>query len=410
MLSAEDQDRLTRVGPGTPMGELLRRYWMPVAATGALAREPVVPVRILGEDLALFRDAAGRFGLVEARCPHRGASLAHGWVDGEGLRCPYHGWRFDRGGRCLDAPAAGADAPRSGAGVDVRAYPVRELGGLLFAYLGPAPAPLLPRFDALVEENALRDVGQALLPCNFLQIMENSVDPLHVEWLHGRALRDRRRRAGQDGPEHYGRRHLRIEFERFEFGILKRRVLEGDDESGDDWRIGHPLVFPVMLRVGSFRQLRLQFRVPVDDTHTRHLWYSCYRPPEGEVLEPQGEVPLYEVPWRDERGAFRVDFVDGQDVMTWVTQGAIADRTREHLGAGDRGIVMLRSLYLEQIARVESGLDPLGVRRDPSDDRRIDLPCEREKFGRGAAHLRESLRLGHARFSPLFDRIAQLFD
>ena len=408
MLSAEQQTTLTRVGPGTPMGELLRRYWMPVAPSSELKTAMVHKVRVLGEDLVLFRDAKGRPGLVEEACPHRGTSLAYGYVDDEGIRCSYHGWKFDAAGACRDMPTEPASSPLLKR-VRARAYPLEELGGLVFAYLGPQPAPLLPRYDLLVWEGVLRDIGYALLPCNWLQIMENSVDPYHIEWLHGHHLAHVRGQQGKPEPTHYRRRHVKIGFDVFEYGIIKRRVLEGGSEQDDDWQVGHPLVFPLMLRVGAHRQSRFQFRVPVDDTHTRLYWYACYRPPDGITIPPQAEVPSYEVPWRDEHGQFLIDFVDGQDIMAWVTQGEIADRTRETLGGADRGIALYRRLLLEQIEKIRAGHDPLGVIRDPAKNRIIELPQEREKFGDGAQFLAETLEMSHVRYSPLKERVRDLF-
>jgi 5,5'-dehydrodivanillate O-demethylase len=407
MLSAERQETLTRVGPGTPMGDLLRRYWMPVTPSCEL--EPGIPrrVRLFGEDLVLYRDARGRPGLVEEACPHRRTSLLHGCVDEDGIRCPYHGWKFDATGACLEIPTEPADSPLLRR-VRARAYPVEELGGMAFAYLGPSPAPLLPRWDLLVWDGVLRDIGHAVLPCNWLQIMENSVDPYHIEWLHGHHLAHVRGGYGQSQPTHYRRRHVKIGFDVFEYGIIKRRVLEGGSEADDDWRVGHPLVFPHMLRVGADRQCRLQFRVPVDDTHTKIYWYACYRPPAGETLPPQPVIPSYEVPWRDERGEFLVDFVDGQDIMAWVTQGEIADRTRETLGTADRGIVLYRRLLVEQLEAIQAGRDPLGVIRDPARNQVIELPQERDKFRDGAGFLAETLEMSHVRYSPLKEQIRGL--
>jgi 5,5'-dehydrodivanillate O-demethylase len=389
------------------MGALLRRYWVPAAASCELGPCVAKRVRLFGLDLVLFRTSDGACGLVEERCPHRGASLALGRVDGEGIRCPYHGWKFDRGGACIEMPAENA-RPELFARGATRAYPVQELGGLVFAYLGQEPAPLLPRFDLFVQEGCLRDIGRALLPCNWLQIMENSVDPTHVEWLHGHHLAGVRSERGETQPTRYMRRHEKIGFERFEFGIVKRRVLAGQSEEDDDWRIGHPLVFPLMLRVGSGAQHRFQIRVPVDDTHTLHYWYSCYLPRAGQEAPAQREIPLYEVPWRDPAGEYLVDFVDGQDIMTWVSQGPIADRTRERLVSSDEGIVLLRRMLLEELERAEAGQDPLGTLRDPARNELIRLPQEREKYGHGALFLAETFALSHARYSPLRDQIREL--
>jgi len=414
VLTPEQQDTLTRVGPGTPMGALLRRYWHPVAASAELAARAVRPVRILGEDLVLFRSAAGDLGLLGEHCPHRGASLRYGCVD-DGIRCPYHGLKFSPTGACVEVPFRGDATDGADAGEDARdprarlaaiAYRAVELGGLVFAYLGPEPAPLVPRFDLFVWDGVLRDVGRAVIPCNWLQIMENSVDPVHLEWLHGHHLSSIRGREGATVPSHYPRRHERIGFSPFRWGIIKRRIVSGGSEADEDWRVGHPLVFPTMVRVGAAGQHRFQIRVPIDDTNTAHYWYSCYRLPPGAPA--QETIPVYDVPFRDRDGGFLVDFVDGGDIMTWVTQGAIADRTRERLLPSDAGVALFRRMLFEQMARVARGEDPLGVVRDPEENRLIELPQEREKYGAGAAFLREAIELSHVRYSPLRARIAEL--
>jgi 5,5'-dehydrodivanillate O-demethylase oxygenase subunit len=406
MLTAEQQETLTRVGPGTPMGELLRRYWLPVAPTSELQPGRAMPVRLLGEDLALFRTTDGSLGLVDARCPHRGTSLAYGVVDDCSIRCAYHGWRFDRSGACIELPSL-RDGQSVRERARTRAHRAEELGGLVWAYLGPEPAPLLPRYDVFVWDNALRDIGRALLPCNWLQIMENSVDPIHLEWLHGHHLASVRRVHGLPTPSRYGRRHEEIGFDVFPHGIVKRRVLAGGSREDDDWRIGHPLVFPLMVRVGAGRQHRVQIRVPIDDTHTLHYWYSCYLAREGAVAPVQAEIPVYEVPFQDARGEFLLDFVDGGDIMSWLSQGPIADRTREMLVDTDRGIGLLRRLFFEQIERVRAGLDPLGIVRSPGENELIELPQERDKYGKGDAFLAESVAMSHARYSPI---LPQIFD
>ena len=407
MLSEEKQQLLTQVSPSTPMGELLRRYWYPIAATCELHANPIKPVKLLGERLVLYRDKVGGLGLLDERCPHRGTSLCYGIAEEDGLRCPYHGWKFNSSGACTELPAEPADTNLKGQ-VRTKAYRVQELGGLIFAYLGPEPAPLLPRYDLLVWDNCLRDVGQATVPCHWLQIMENSVDPHHLEWLHGRHLSEVRKQLGEPAPTHYNRRHVKIGFDVFPYGIIKRRVLEGNTEEGDDWKVGHPLIFPCMLRVGSGGQHRMQFRVPIDETQTWHIWYACYRPVDPEYEVDQREIPVYDVPWCDQDGRHLVDFVDGQDIMACVTQGPIADRTRETLGSSDQGVAMLRRMFFEQMECVQQGRDPMGVVRAAEKNQIIELPQERNKYGRGKAFLKESLAMGHARYSPLKDEILKI--
>jgi 5,5'-dehydrodivanillate O-demethylase len=404
-VTPEQAEALTRVGRDTPMGELFRRYWLPVAASVELRPGAARAVRLLGEDLALFRTTEGAVGLVDARCPHRGASLAEGFADDRSLRCPYHGWAFDPCGTCVDVSAL-TNRDRVMAQAATTAYPALELGGLVFAYLGPSPGPTLPRFDLFVADDALRDIGRAVVPCNWLEIMENSVDPVHLEWLHGRHLGAVRADRGLPTPGRYARRHVEIGFDEFEHGIIKRRVLDGGVRGDDDWAVGHPLVFPNMVRVGAHRQHRFQIRVPVDDTHTLHWWYSCYFPARGAPAIEQESIPVYEVPFRDDDG-FITDFVDGGDIMTWVTQGAIADRTREHLVDTDRGIVLYRGMLQREAARVADGQDPMGVSRVPDADV-IELAQENDKYGDGAAFLVDSLDATHVRHSPLRDQIVDL--
>lgn len=407
MLSVQKNERLTRVGPGTPMGELLRRYWWPIATHDMVGREPVQR-RLLGEDLVLFRDASGTLGLLAEQCPHRRASLALGYTEKAGLRCGYHGWLFNANGTCLQQPGEPADSTFKDR-ISATAYPVRELGGLVFAYLGPQPAPLLPRYDLFVWDNVWRDIGHAVLPCNFLQIMENSVDPYHVEWLHGRYGSFLKELAGEPPLQVLTKKHVKVAFEVFEHGILKRRILEGQTEDDEDWRVGHPLVFPGMLRIGGGGLHFFQIRVPVDDTSTWHVWYQTYRPTETGTIPAQDTIPVYEVPLKDEKGRFIRDYVDGQDINAWVTQGAIADRSREHLGKSDLGVIVLRRLFTEQIARVEAGEDPICTFHDPGRNQIITLPQENEKFGGGDAFRKEFLEGGQTRYSPLKDQILALF-
>lgn len=407
MITEDQQRQLTAIAASTPMGELLRRYWHPVASSLQVSAGGVLPVRLLGEHLALFRQDDGTLALLDDRCPHRGVSLSQGLVASACLVCPYHGWAFDRHGACRAMPAEPPDTPLLER-VKVRHYAVQELGGLVWAYLGPEPVPLLPRFDLLVWSHGLRDIGQATIPCHWLQIMENSVDPHHLEALHGEHLRHMRERRGLAPPSHYLRRHRRVAFERLPYGILKQRLLEGQSEEADDWSIGHPLIFPTMVRLGAGRQHRLQIRVPLDQTTTWHLWVAFYEAPREHPLPPQEEVPLYDVPWRDADGRFLSETVDGGDIMAWVSQGPIADRTRETLASSDRGVVMLRNLIFEQMAVVQRGGDPIGVVRDAEENRCIVLPQEREKYGSGKGFLAESMAMGHACHSPLYPKILEL--
>ncbi len=314
MLTAEQNETLTRVGPGTPMGTLMRRYWHPVATCFELAANPVKSVRILGESLTLFRDRRGQLGLIGQRCAHRRVDLKFGIPEMDGLRCPYHGWLYDAGGRCLEQPAeiAGTDFQKS---IKLPSYPVEELGGLIWTYLGPAPAPLLPRWDLFVVEHAFRQIGTTLLPCNWLQCQENAVDTVHTEWAHGRLAQYAIERKGITDPrrisqaERFRRHHLKFDFAPVEVGIQKFRLREGESEDADGWRVGHPMVFPNYVRIGQLGYSEFQIRVPLDDTHTWHLAYHVYFPGQDVEVPQQDPVPAFDVPIRD-----LPDFVLGQDM------------------------------------------------------------------------------------------------
>jgi 5,5'-dehydrodivanillate O-demethylase len=376
MLS-RDNDLITRVGRGTAAGELLRRYWQPVAAAGELTDEkPIKAVRLLGEDLVLYRDKKGGYGLVAKHCPHRRASLAYGRVDEEGIRCPYHGWKFNALGKCLETPAEPANSPLKDR-IKQPAYPVEKLGGLLFAYLGPAPAPLLPRWDVLAWERGKRWIDvQSVLRCNWLQAMENSVDPAHLFWLHGASAHLAK------AVEHYGEEH---EFIPFAHGIMKRRSTPG--KPGEAPKVDqHPLLFPNTLRhvskskaSGRLRH-NLQFRVPIDDENTQ-VYVVYFEPSDTERSPADADAPFAPFPLRDEGGEYRLDQVLVQDAMAWESQGAVADRTEENLGSSDRGIAMYRRLIRDQIAAMRNGKDPLGTVRDPSANRLIEFEVINERIG-----------------------------
>jgi 5,5'-dehydrodivanillate O-demethylase len=381
MLSAEDNARLTEVGPGTPMGALLRRYWMPIAAEAELTACPRKAVRLLGEDLVLYRDLGGRYGLIERHCPHRLADLAQGACEARGLRCGYHGWLFDESGRCLEQPFEDAVRPEARFRDRVRAtaYPVEAREGVLWAYLGPEPRPLLPDWDAY-HVPGYREVILTHLPCNWFQCQENSIDPVHFEWLHANAPASRGGAAGR-APA-----HLEIAFEEFEHGWVYRRRLEGAPAAHEEWTVGRVCLFPNALYVGYF-----QYRVPIDDENTLSV-VLVNTPVPGDAPFRQERVPFWTCPLRDASGALIESHLLNQDFAAWVGQGRRADRTRERLGASDEGIILMRRKMLEQMARVAEGRDPMGVVRDPARNRAIPLPrTGRDRPPGGPDELRRTL-------------------
>ncbi len=363
MLTEQENERITSVGPGSPMGNLLRRYWQPIAAEPDIEREEVLPVRVLGENLVLFKSTAGGLGLIQERCPHRSASLAYGIPDEQGIRCPYHGWYVNAEGRCLDQPYEEMENPeaRFKDKIHVVSYPVQTLGGLVWAYMGPPEKqPVLPRWEHLARQDLNRSIGITHLPCNWLQCMENSLDPVHFEWLHANVMNYAARRQGKP-PAMNPARHRRIAFDEFKYGIYKRRLLEGDDpETSPDWLTGHPILFPNTLDVGT----SLQIRVPIDDTNTLHIVYAT-SPRSPEEAE---QVDVYDLPHTHEDGRLITETIVGTDMLAWVTQGPVTPRQLEHLGVTDRGIILYRNQLSEAIDAVERGEDPPGLVTDPAEN------------------------------------------
>ncbi len=404
-MTPQENDELTQVGPGTPMGDVLRHYWYPVAFVRELDEFPVKEVRLLGENWALFKTPSGEYGIVDERCPHRGASLTYGIVEDAGLRCGYHGWLFNPSGECVEILAEPDSSAKFRAGCGVRSGSAQALGGMVWAYVGDGPAPELPRYEAYVM-SGYRDVGHSLLPCNWLQIMENAVDPYHVEALHGNYFEFIARQQGTPMPESFvANKHAKVAFDPFDHGIIKRRLLEGQSEDSDDWKIGHPLVFPYKMWVGGNGVYQMQIRVPVDDTHTWALFYTVHAP-DGLELDDDLPVVDYEYQWIDERGRHIVDYIEGQDVMAWVTQGPVADRVNERITKSDVGVLACRRMFKEAIQAVGRGEDPVAVVREPHDV--IKLPLERSKFGRGAGFAIDWINDGSMRYSPIAEEMKQL--
>lgn len=370
MLTAERNDLLTRIGPGTPAGDLLRRFWQPICAEAELTTNVTRKrVRILGEDLVAYRDKSGTYGLIEEHCAHRGASLFYGFLEDDGIRCPYHGVKYGHQGECLEIPFEPKDSPTKSE-LRMRSYPMEALGGLLFAYMGPDPAPLLPRWDILVREDGSKKVSVLpIVECNWLQIMENSADTAHTFYLHAHMM------AEHGKPEQGAYYYRPIEKMDFELineknwaGLRKARTYGGDNPEKES---GHPILFPNALLSPERNRLCLHYRVPVDDTHTRIFRYE-FRKGDGRSVSP---VPVeYVPPFKTPEGDYILDVnFAGQDAMAYESQGPIADRTREHLLTADRGVALFRKMLLEQIQAVQHGKDPIGLVRDPKLNERIDI-------------------------------------
>jgi 5,5'-dehydrodivanillate O-demethylase len=368
MLTTEENELLTRVGPSTPCGELLRRYWQPVALPPELTADtPTKLVRLLGEDLVLFRDRAGRVGLLADHCSHRGASLLYGRVEERGIACAYHGWLYDTQGNCLETPAEPADS-KFHLTVKHTAYPVQEYCGLYWAYLGPLPAPVLPRID-IAEMGVVTAVSEVPREdCNWLQVVENNLDQAHVFILHqatsGRAERvDSTTRGLIDRLE-------TLEYREDPFGIMRKQVHTNGYVETD------LLIFPQTQRLLN----HISVKVPIDDTHTRN--YRIFVDPKvfestatnGARSASNGAIGYYVESTAEGKSpadasypfaTYRMDQLRFQDFMVLETQGPIASREQEHLATSDFGVVLLRRILKREIEKVQRGLDPIGVVRNP---------------------------------------------
>ena len=358
---------LTEVGRGTPMGELLRRYWHPVGLV-ADASETPKPVRVLGEDLVLFRDKTGRPGLVWARCCHRGTTLYYGKVEERGIRCCYHGWLFDVEGRCLEQPCE----PEGGLHKDkVRQpwYPVQEQYGLLFAYMGPPDKkPVLPRYECLetladgefidADDSSIGSGGPQIVPCNWLQHFENVVDPYHVAVLHGS-------HSGPQFSETMASMPDALHFERTPLGVSTRSERKLPD--GRTMRGSAEVALPTLRvvpnpRAGAAGPVKfggvesIGWTLPIDDTHFR-IYVAGRVSEKGELRRMRSRQggKLWEELTLDEHRRFPGDF----EAQTG--QGAIAVHAEEFLAASDRGIVLLRRLLRQQVDLVARGENPVGT-------------------------------------------------
>jgi 5,5'-dehydrodivanillate O-demethylase len=364
MFTLQENERATQVGPGTPGGDLLRRYWFPVAALHELTEEnPTRFVRLLGEDLVLFRDQDGRVGLLADRCSHRGASLLYGRVEARGLACAYHGWLYDTAGNVLECPAEPQDSLFH-LTVKHRAYPVEALFGLYWAYLGPAPAPPLRKLDIMQYPIELVRV-ELEYQANWVQVMENNLDGSHILILHQDTMGARdptgQRIAVTSTTRGLIDELVDLEYRELSAGIM-RTLITSDGYVEEDM-----LIFPNMLR----RMNTVSMKVPVDDFHTKKFAVSVRMSPESHNDSGEEETgyrtkspdldaktPPY-APYP--QAHFRMDKLFYQDTMVIETQGRTSAREAWHLATRDAGVAMFDRMILREIDRVERGLEPMGA-------------------------------------------------
>jgi phenylpropionate dioxygenase-like ring-hydroxylating dioxygenase large terminal subunit len=360
----EPDYELTAVGPGTACGELMRRYWQPVCLSSDLKDLPK-RLRILGEDLVAFREGQGRVGLFFYRCSHRATSLEYGRVEERGLRCCYHGWLYDVEGNILEMPL---EPPNNPFLKQIRqpCYPVREFGGLVFAYMGPPDKlPEFPIYDIWKNDDGGRlqaRMGPRVggpMNCNWLQAEENLMDALHTFWLHTL-------HSGSQFPSPaYGIDPDELRYEETDMGM--KFMLSRKLESGKQWDLTWEMIMPLNVHLvytdepKSERVTGVSWCLPVDDTHQLGAslrWIASGQPPSmtgREQLAPGGRTDTsYEYSQRhpDDKEA-----VEGQ--------GPIALHGLEHLVSSDRGVVMFRNILKRAIQAVREGKDPKGIIRNP---------------------------------------------
>ena len=365
---AEDLE-LTRVGHGTPMGELLRRYWQPVCLSADIDELPKI-TRILGEELVAFRDRRGRVGVLDAHCCHRGTSLEYGRVEDEGIRCCYHGWLFAADGRCLEQPG---EPPHSNFKNKVAqpAYPAREFGGLVFVYMGPPDKePLFPRFDILERKGwelfAYRNMSRgAAAACNWLQIQENAMDPVHTAFLHSTI-------SGRQFTDIYATLP-QLDFAETEYGM--KYVRTARLPSGRTFVRVQEAFTPNMRSIAdnltpdrshSEGATLIGWWVPVDDTHTIGFHIEAFDVQDREKVSTFAKAKEGRTAGTQEQHR---DYVDTQrhpdDKEAQLSQRPIAVHALEHLGTTDRGVIMFRKLLRRAIREMREGRDPQNVFRDP---------------------------------------------
>ena len=400
MLTREENETLTKIGPGTPGGELLRRYWQPVALSQELSPQaPPLAVKILGEELVLFRDEKQRLGLLGLHCSHRGADLSFGRLEDGGLRCLYHGWLYDTGGRCLEQPGEPPESQYKEK-IHHKAYPCQEAGNIIFTYMGPGEPPILPAYEILNVPEEHRFVCKVWSDCNYLQGNEGNIDPVHLSFLHsifdenlagaGRPTPYKTVRGSEASPNQLFGDNMAptIDVEETDFG-LRISTCRGVGQDKGYLRVSN-FVMPNLSAVPGETQgagYLSNWHVPIDDErHWKYMIvFSREAPLDKEKFRRRyaAEIDANYRPVRNPTNRYLQDraemknktfagmglFFAEHDLFATESMGPIRDRTQEHLGQTDKAIIAARRLLLKMIRNMQQDGEPLHVIRDPGANR-----------------------------------------
>jgi phenylpropionate dioxygenase-like ring-hydroxylating dioxygenase large terminal subunit len=395
MLSREENDRITRVGPGTPMGALMRRYWIPALLSEEIADPDGAPVRVrlLGEDLVAFRDSSGRVGLLAEHCSHRGTSLFYGRNEGCGLTCIYHGWKYNSEGKVLETPAEPAGSTLKDK-VRHTAYPCREAAGLVFAYMGPKErAPLLPNYEWMTLPQSHLYVSKSIQDCSYLQGLEGECDSSHLSFLH-RAFTETKRGGGD--PEMYGRDGApRLEGVETDFGVRLISCRNAGD--GLNYLRVSNFVMPCHGFVptgglkGNPEGYTIHSHVPVDDEHALrfNIFFRRSRPVSSEEKQLEGGIGSDHIKVRNIHNDYLQDRQEQKretftgmgkqflihDSCATESMGPIYDRSKEHLGAGDIAVIAVRKFLLKTVTALEMGKEPPHILWTPEQNDLRHVAC-----------------------------------
>ena len=398
MLSKQDNETLTRVGPGTTMGELMREYWVPALMSSELPSPDSDPVRVrlLGENLIAFRDTTGTVGLIDNYCPHRRASLFFGRNEESGIRCVYHGWKYDVSGNCVDMPSEPAESNFKDK-VKITAYPCQERNGLIWTYMGPrAELPPLPDLEANMRPDREYSISTVLRECNWMQGLEGDIDTAHLGFLHLGSADPKALVPGTTDYYTVNVRHPRYNVLETGNGVMYAAYRPAEEDSYY-WRFAQYLMpFYTMIPTGTLGlMVRVRAWVPVDDTHTMFWSISAPTPGAGTGVRrtdrngralggsagqmeflPNGTGWLER--WRlaaNSSNDYRIDReaqrnneiftgitgIHLQDQTVTESMGAISDRTKERLGTSDSMVIKSRRRAINAARSLQEGVPAPGV-------------------------------------------------